>query len=160
LVLNNEWVSHPTWASEEAGFMSHRKNINKDALHTCEQEQHKFDIFIQANACTIAVLKPIWDQIQEIINDEKAAFRLPHYLGGPTKSIYVRIIKRIYGRTQWAEVWDALQNAPAAAVAVVLDRLHRKTKLDHMGNNEHKNMEKKNITAKYLVANIENKRKV
>jgi paired amphipathic helix protein Sin3a len=116
-------------------------------------------------------------------NDEKAAFRLPPDLGGPSKSIYVRLIKRIYGGAQWAEVWDALQNAPSVAVAVVLDRLHQKDEewrreqrvwskiwrgveaknyyksLDHMGNNEHKNQEKKSITAKYLVADIETKRK-
>ena len=115
--------------------------------------------------------------------DEKAALRLPHDLGGPSKSIYVRMIKKIYGGAQWAEVWDALQNAPAVAIPVVLDRLHQKDEewrreqrvwskiwrgveaknyyksLDHMGNNEHKNTEKKSITAKYLVADIENKKK-
>jgi paired amphipathic helix protein Sin3a len=183
-VLNDEWVSHPTWASEEAGFVSHKKNINEDALHACEQERHEFDVFIQANACTIAVLEPVWDRIQEMTTDEKAALKLPPDLGGPTKSIYVRIIKRIYGGAQWAEVWDALQNAPAVAVPVVLDRLHQKDEewrreqrvwskiwrgveaknyyksLDHMGNNEHKNTEKKSITAKYLVSDIETKRKI
>jgi paired amphipathic helix protein Sin3a len=183
-VLNDEWVSHPTWASEEAGFVSHKKNINEDALHACEQERHEFDIFIQANARTIAILEPIWERVQEMTTDEKAGFRLPHDLGGPTKSIYVRIIKRIYGGAQWAEVWDALQNAPAVAVGVVLARLRQKDEewrreqrvwskiwrgveaknfyksLDHMGNNEHKNQEKKSITTKYLVADVENKRKV
>lgn len=115
--------------------------------------------------------------------DEKAALRLPPDLGGPSKSIYVRIIKKVYGGAHWAEVWDALQNAPSVAVSVVLNRLRQKDEewrreqrvwckiwrgveaknyyksLDHMGNNEHKNMEKKSLTVKHLVADIENKRK-
>ncbi|CAG8603504.1 7985_t:CDS:10 [Funneliformis mosseae] len=32
-VLNDKWVSHPTWASEEAGFVSHKKNQFEEALH-------------------------------------------------------------------------------------------------------------------------------
>lgn len=182
-VLNDEWVSHPTWASEEAGFVAHKKNINEDALHTCEQERHEYDVFIQANARTIAVLEPIWERIQEMTNEERGAYRLPADLGGPTKSLYVRVIKKVYGAAQWEEVWDALRSAPHVAVAVVLDRLHQKDEewrreqrawsriwrgieaknyyksLDHLGNNDQKNLEKKMITAKYLVNDIENRRK-
>lgn len=175
-------MSHPTWATEEAGFVAHKKNINEDALHACEQERHEFDVFIQANARTIALLEPIWERIQEMTNEEKAAFKLPPDLGGPTKSIYVRIIKRVYGGAHWEEVWDTLQKAPSVAVPVVLNRLKQKDEewrreqrvwgriwrgveaknyyksLDHLGNNDYKNMEKKSITAKYLVADIEAKR--
>lgn len=164
--------------------MAHKKNINEDALHACEQERHEFDTFIQANARTIAVLEPIYERMQTMTHEEKLAFKLPPDLGGPTKSIYLRLIKRIYGGAQWEEVWDALQKAPAIAVPVVLDRLHIKDaewrreqrtwsriwrgveaknyykSLDHQGNNDYKNTEKKSITAKYLVADIENKRKI
>lgn len=38
-VLNDQWVSHPTWASEEAGFVSHKKNQFEEALHKCEEER-------------------------------------------------------------------------------------------------------------------------
>lgn len=38
-VLNDEWVSHPTWASEDAGFVSHKKNQYEEALHKCEEER-------------------------------------------------------------------------------------------------------------------------
>lgn len=183
-MLNDVWVSHPTWASEDSGFVSHKKTLHEDALHTCEQERHEFDTFIQANARTIAVLEPVWDRLQEMTGEEKAAFRLPPDLGGPTRTVYVRIIKRVYGSAHWEEVWDALQKAPAVAVAVVLDRLHQKDEewrreqrtwskiwrgleaknhykaLDHLGNNEFKNNEKKSLTIKHLVSDIETRRKV
>ena len=182
-MLNDVWISHPTWASEDAQFIAHKKNPNEDAVHACEQERHEFDTYIQANARTIAVLEPIYERMQSMTNEEKQGFRLPPDLGGPTKSIYLRIIKRIYGGAQWEEVWDALQRAPAIAVPVVLDRLHQKDNewrreqriwsriwrgveaknyyksLDHMGNSDYKNQEKKSITAKWLVGDIESLRR-
>lgn len=38
-VLNDEWVGHPTWASEEAGFVAHRKNQYEEIMHRCEEER-------------------------------------------------------------------------------------------------------------------------
>ena len=182
-VLNDVWISHPTWASEDAQFIAHKKNPNEDAVHACEQERHEFDTYIQANARTIAVLEPIYERMQTMTTEEKQGFKLPPDLGGPTKSIYLRIIKRMYGGAHWEEVWDALQKTPAIAVPVVLDRLHQKDNewrreqriwsriwrgveaknyyksLDHMGNSDYKNQEKKSITAKWLVGDIESLRR-
>lgn len=31
-VLNDEWVGHPTWASEDSGFIAHRKNQYEEIL--------------------------------------------------------------------------------------------------------------------------------
>ena len=41
-VLNNEWVSHPAWATEEAGFIAHKKNSFEEVLHKCEEERHEY----------------------------------------------------------------------------------------------------------------------
>ena len=48
MVLNDEWVSHPTWASEESGFIAHRKNQHEEALHRIEEERHDYDINVEA----------------------------------------------------------------------------------------------------------------
>lgn len=58
-VLNDKWVSHPTWASEEAGFMTHKKNSFEDTLHKSEEERHEFQVHIEALTRTIAVLEPL-----------------------------------------------------------------------------------------------------
>jgi hypothetical protein len=36
-VLNSEWVSHPTWASEESGFVAHKNNMYEEVLHRSEE---------------------------------------------------------------------------------------------------------------------------
>ncbi|KAI9057085.1 hypothetical protein FKP32DRAFT_1584352 [Trametes sanguinea] len=177
-VLNDEWVSHPTWASEEAGFMTHKKNSFEDTLHKSEEERHEFQVHIEALTRTIAVLEPLEARIENMSPEERAAFRLKPNLGGMSRTIYERIIKRIYGYDAGNEVIRALQEAPAVAVPVVLTRLRRKDEewrraqrewnrtwreidaknfykaLDHQGITFKQN-DKKNITAKHFVLEIE-----
>ena len=38
-VLNDEWVGHPTWASEDSGFIAHRKNQYEEILFKIEEEK-------------------------------------------------------------------------------------------------------------------------
>lgn len=38
-VLNDTYVSHPTWASEDTGFVAAKKNQYEEALHRVEEER-------------------------------------------------------------------------------------------------------------------------
>jgi paired amphipathic helix protein Sin3a len=38
-VLNDKYVSHPIWASEDSGFVTSKKNQFEEALHRCEEER-------------------------------------------------------------------------------------------------------------------------
>src|ERR1700722_799589 len=122
-VLNAEWVSHPTWASEEAGFVAHKKNSFEEALHKSEEERHEYHVHIEALTRTIAILDPINSRIDELTNEERASFRLRPDFGGSSRSIYHRTIKKVYGRDNGVEVILALQDCPVVAVPVVLARL-------------------------------------
>ncbi|KAF8910078.1 hypothetical protein CPB84DRAFT_1673093 [Gymnopilus junonius] len=176
-VLNDEWVSHPTWASEESGFVAHKKTVFEEALHKSEEERHEFHVQIEALVRTIAVLEPIACRLDEMMNEERATFRLKPDFGGASPAIYYRIIKKIYGKDMGLEVIQALQDCPSVAVPVVLNRLKLKDEewrraqrewsrtwkeiesknfyksLDHQGIFFKQN-EKKMITAKYFVADI------
>ncbi|ESK96394.1 histone deacetylase sin3 component [Moniliophthora roreri MCA 2997] len=125
-VLNDEWVSHPTWASEETGFNVNKKNIYEEALHRSEEERHEYDFHIEAIARTIAVLEPINNKISMLSPEERGPFKLKPNLGGASKAIHQRVIKKIYGREAGAEVWQTMQETPAFAIPVVLQRLKQK----------------------------------
>ena len=177
-MLNDVWVSHPTWASEEAGFIAHKKNSFEEALHKCEEERHEYHVQLEALARTIALFEPLNARIEEMTNEERTAFRLKADFGGPSKSIYHRTLKKVYGRDVGAEVTHALQECPSVAVPVVLARLKAKDEewrraqrewnktwrevdaknfyksLDHQGN-AFKGNDKRAITAKHFVGNIE-----
>ncbi|KAJ9113677.1 hypothetical protein QFC22_005986 [Naganishia vaughanmartiniae] len=126
-VLNDEWVSHPTWASEDAvPSAAHKRNAYEEALHKTEEERHEYDYHVEANVRTIALLEPIAARLREMDPVERETFRLKPGLGGQSKSIYQRILKKIYGREQGLQVIQALHEKPAMAVPIVLSRLKQK----------------------------------
>ncbi|KAF8880058.1 histone deacetylase complex, SIN3 component [Infundibulicybe gibba] len=177
-VLNDEWVSHPTWLSEDSGFVAHKKNIYEEALHRSEEERHEYDFHIDAIVRTIAMLEPINNKIAQLSMDERGGFKLKPNLGGSAKSIHQRVIKKIYGRDAGSEVLQAMQESPALAIPVVLQRLKQKEEewkraqrewnkvwrevdarnylksLDHQGIS-FKTADKKVITTKAFVSQIE-----
>jgi paired amphipathic helix protein Sin3a len=182
-VLNDSWVSHPTWAAEDAApFMAHKKNIYEEALHKSEEERHEYDYHIEANLRTITLLEPLNNKIQTMDPEERAHFSLKSGLGGHSKSIYQRIIKKVYGKELGPEVIRAMHDNPVAALPIVLERLKSKDEewkkaqrewnrvwreqdsknfakaLDHQGV-AFKNNDKKTISAKSLVAEIEARRR-
>jgi paired amphipathic helix protein Sin3a len=66
----------------ETGFVSHKKTQYEEALHKCEEERYEFDLNIEANLSTIALLEPIYNRILKMSTEEKTRFKLPVGLGG------------------------------------------------------------------------------
>ena len=126
-VLNDEWVSHPTWASEESGFIAHRKNAFEEALHRIEEERHDYDINIEACLRTIQLLEPIAQQIKMMSDDEKYGFKLPAGIGGQSETIYQRVIKKIYDRERGCKVIEDMFKRPTSVVPILLGRLKQKS---------------------------------
>jgi paired amphipathic helix protein Sin3a len=58
--------------------------------------------------------------------EEKMEFTLAVGLGGPSKTIYQRIIKKIYGNEKGLQVIGLLHSSPAQTVPIVLKRLKQK----------------------------------
>lgn len=125
-MLNDEWVSHPTFASEDSGFIAHRKNIYEEALHKSEEERYEYDNYIETNLRTISLLEPIAARINMMTPEDKAAFKLKPGLGGPSRTIYQRVVKKVYGSVEGMQVIQALHERPDITVPIVLARLKLK----------------------------------
>ena len=180
-VLNDEWVSHPTWTSDDSGFVSQKKNIYEEALHRSEEERHEYDFHIEAIVRTIAMLEPINNKIAQMNTEDRGNFKLKANLGGSWKAIHTRVIKKLYGREAGMEVIQIMQETPALAIPFVLQRLKQKESewkraqsewnkvwreadarnyaksLDHQSIS-FKNSDKKALTTKALVNQIETAR--
>ncbi|KAL2891509.1 Transcriptional regulatory protein SIN3 [Ceratocystis lukuohia] len=172
-VLNDDWASHPTWASEDSGFVAHRKNAFEEGLHRIEEERHDYDFYISANLKCIQLLEPIAQQMLVMSPNEQDTFRMPAALAGQSTSIFKRVCKKIYG-DRGIEVVNDLFNNPFAVVPIVLARMKHKDEewrfsqrewekvwrsqteamhlrsLDHMGILVKQN-DKRNLSAKHLV---------
>ncbi|KAI9498981.1 hypothetical protein BDB00DRAFT_867052 [Zychaea mexicana] len=148
-VLNDEYVSHPIWASEDSGFVASKKNQYEEAMHRCEEERYDYDLNIDANLNTIALLEPIAKKLEMMTPEEKAAFRLGPGLGGQSVTIYERIVKKVYEEDRGKEVIDLLYKHPARVVPVLLKRLSQKDeewrKAQHEWNKAWREMDAKNF---------------
>jgi paired amphipathic helix protein Sin3a len=125
-VLNDEYVSHPIFLSEDGGFQAQKRNPFEDAMHRCEEERYDFDLFITKNSLTIALFESIMAKMDKMTNEEKSKFKLPSDLGSKSPSIFRKIIRKIYDKERGEEVILALQNSPSIAVPIVLKRLKQK----------------------------------
>ncbi|KAK6874702.1 Transcriptional regulatory protein SIN3 [Candida tropicalis] len=176
-VLNDEWVGHPTWASEDSGFIAHRKNQYEEILFKIEEERLEFDYYMESNLRTIQILETIANRIANMTPEQKANFKLPPGLGHNSMTIYKKVIRKIYDKDRGFEVIDALHDNPAIAVPIVLKRLKQKDEewkraqrewnkvwremeqkvfyksLDHVGLT-FKQADKKLLTVKQLISEI------
>lgn len=176
-VLNDEWVGHPVWASEDSGFIAHRKNQYEETLFKIEEERHEYDYYIESNLRTIQTLETIANRIVNMTDEEKKAFKLPPGLGHTSLTIYKKVIRKVYDKERGFEIIDALHEHPAIAVPVVLKRLKQKDEewrraqrewnkvwreleqkvyfksLDHLGLT-FKQADKKLLTTKQLISEI------
>ncbi|CEI90614.1 Putative Paired amphipathic helix protein Sin3b [Rhizopus microsporus] len=125
-VLNDEYVSHPIWASEEDGFVASKKSQYEEAMHRCEEERYDYNMNIDANLNVIALLEPIAHKIEQMTPEEKNNFKLKPGLGGQSVSIYERIIKKIYDKERGSEIIELLYSNPAQVVPILLKRLKQK----------------------------------
>ena len=125
-VLNDEWASYPTWASEDSGFIAHRKNQFEEGLHRIEEERHDYDSHIEACQRTIQLMEPLAQQLANMSETERANFVLHPGLGGQSETIYQRVIKKIYDRERGAKVISEMFARPAVVLPVVLMRLKQK----------------------------------
>ncbi|KAL0094572.1 Sin3 family co-repressor-domain-containing protein [Phycomyces blakesleeanus] len=125
-VLNDEYVSHPIWASEDDGFVASKKSQYEEAMHRCEEERYDYNLNIEANLNTIALLEPIAKKIETMNAEEKAAMRLKPGLGGQSVTIYERIIKKVYDKERGLEIIELLYTNPAHVVPILLKRLKQK----------------------------------
>lgn len=176
-ILNDEWVGHPTWASEDSGFIAHRKNQYEEILFKIEEERLEFDYYMESNLRTIQTLEALANRISNMTPEQKANFKLPPGLGHTSQTIYKKVIRKIYDKDRGFEVIDALHENPAIAVPIVLKRLKQKDEewkraqrewnkvwremeqkvfyksLDHLGLT-FKQGDKKLLTVKLLVSEI------
>ncbi|KAI4091009.1 MAG: hypothetical protein LQ344_004390 [Seirophora lacunosa] len=177
-VLNDGWVSHPTWASEDSGFIAHRKNVFEDAIHRIEEERHDYDFNIEACLRTIQLIEPVVQQLSFMSDEERATYVLPPGIGGQSETIYQRVIKKVYSRERGQLVIIDMFKNPAGVLPIVLGRLKQKAEewkagmrewekvwreqthkmfwksLDHQGINN-KNVDKRQFQPKALQTEIQ-----
>ncbi|SPP74224.1 uncharacterized protein LOC117588541 isoform X1 [Drosophila guanche] len=125
-VLNDKWVSFPTWASEDSTFVTSRKTQFEETIyrniHRTEDERFELDLVIEVNSATIQVLEGVQKKMSRMSSEELAKFHLDDTLGGTSQTIHQRAIHRIYGDKS-GEIIQGMKKNPSVAVPIILKRL-------------------------------------
>lgn len=122
-VLNDEWASHPTWESEEAGFVAHKKTIFEEALHRIEEERHDYDSNIECLTQTISLVESIVKALDTKTPEERQAYRTDNKLGGQSEFIWKRTVYKLYGRDHGQQVVDRMLDNTYVVAPHLLSRL-------------------------------------
>ncbi|KAI9485516.1 MAG: hypothetical protein EXX96DRAFT_545381 [Benjaminiella poitrasii] len=140
-VLNDEYVSHPIWASEDTGFVASKKNQYEEALHQCEEERYEYDLLIDANSHAISLLQPILTQTerQMMTQEERNRFCLQLVLNDLTSHTLRSVINKIYGEDRGREIMEVLYRRPAQVIPTLIRRLELKDKEWRRGRKEWNN---------------------
>ncbi|KAJ1946719.1 Transcriptional regulatory protein sin3, partial [Linderina pennispora] len=181
-VLNDKWASHPTWASEDTDFMHHKKNCYEDGLFRTEEDRHEMDIEIDTNLSVIRQLTPIAQQIEKMDPEQAMQLTLPENFWGMSEALPRRALRKVYDSHRALEIIKAMHTHPSVAIPIVLKRLKQKDEewrrqrrecskawresdaknfykaLDHQGLT-FKSTDRKNISPKHLVQEIETRRR-
>lgn len=121
-VLNDDWVSHPTWASEDSGFIAHRKNNHEEALHRIEEERHDYDHHISNVDRSIQILEPLAHSLNLISSEEQPNWQLPPDFAGQSLPIYRKVLAKLYGRDIARQIVTQTYTKPANVIPVILNR--------------------------------------
>ncbi|KAL5233533.1 hypothetical protein ACI65C_000943 [Semiaphis heraclei] len=126
-VLNDTWVSFPTW-SEESSFATSRKTQYEEYMHRCEDERFELDLVMEVNLAAIYCLEELTRRFNRMTPEELSKFKMEDCsFGSDTTSMTTnrRAIKRLYG-DKTSDILEGLQKNPITAVPIVLKRLKSK----------------------------------
>ena len=124
-VLNDTWVSFPSWSEDSSTFNTSRKTTYEEFIYRCEDERFELDVVLETNSATIRVLEGVQKKMSKMSPDELSRFKLDDYLGGTSQTIHQRAIRRIYA-DKANDVIEGLMKNPNCSVPVVLRRLKTK----------------------------------
>lgn len=174
-VLNDEWVCHPVWASEEVGFIAHKKNQYEDNLFKVEEERHEYDSFLLSTENVIAKLEIVESKITKQDVGVRRTRTRDTTISIEIDSILKKVLKRVYGLQSAELLIRGLKETPQTVVPIVLPTLRTRYKewksaqnewnklwreleqkvyyksLDHQGL-PFKHAEKKYLTMKHIIA--------
>jgi paired amphipathic helix protein Sin3a len=85
--------------------VAHKKNLFEEVIHRCEDERHEYQIQLEGLGRTIAILEPLATRLNEMSPEERSGLRLQPGLSGQSRWIYVRTLKKVYGKDTVMEVY-------------------------------------------------------
>ncbi|ORX45855.1 hypothetical protein DM01DRAFT_1339814 [Hesseltinella vesiculosa] len=124
-VLNDEYVSHPQWASEDAGFLSSKKNTFEERLQNVEDEQYELDLELNNVWDAYCLLRDCYEKYIRLSATARRNYTLTRAVMGHLV-VLLRVIKSAAPRDMRPEIWRLLKNSPGENLEPVIKNLKSK----------------------------------
>lgn len=124
-VLNDSWVSFPSWSSEDTSCVHSKKSQYEEFIYRTEDERFELDIIIEVNKAALEALEFMQRKMSRMKKEELSKFRLDQSLGSSSPSLMYRAFKRIYGEHVY-KMLEAAQKNPPVVIPKLIERLRSK----------------------------------
>ncbi|MFH4982381.1 hypothetical protein AB6A40_009090 [Gnathostoma spinigerum] len=124
-VLNDTWVSFPSWSSEDTSCVHSKKSQYEEFIYRTEDERYELDIVIEVNKSALETLEMINRKMQRMKPEDANKFKLDANIGSSSPSLMYRAVKRIYGE-HVHKILNGLRKNPAVVVPKVIERMRMK----------------------------------
>ncbi|GMT28623.1 hypothetical protein PFISCL1PPCAC_19920, partial [Pristionchus fissidentatus] len=124
-VLNETWVSIPSWASEDSSVVSSKKTQFEEFVYRTEDERFELDIVIETNGYAIGCLQDMKYKLSKKSSSELNRFEIDDNYGVSSPAIFLRAIRRVYGELA-GRMLDSLKKEPKTTIDTLLDSLKEK----------------------------------
>uniref|UniRef100_A0A915BD67 Paired amphipathic helix protein Sin3b n=1 Tax=Parascaris univalens TaxID=6257 RepID=A0A915BD67_PARUN len=124
-VLNDTWVSFPSWSSEDTSCVHSKKSQYEEFIYRTEDERYELDIVIEVNKAALETLEFLQRKMGRMKKEEVAKLRLDSSLGASSPSLMYRALKRIYGEHA-NKMLEGAQKNPSVVVPRLIERMHQK----------------------------------
>uniref|UniRef100_A0A0N5AGI1 HDAC_interact domain-containing protein n=1 Tax=Syphacia muris TaxID=451379 RepID=A0A0N5AGI1_9BILA len=124
-VLNDTWVSFPSWSSEDTSCVHSKKTQYEEFIYKTEDERFELDIIIEVNKAALENLIFLENKLRNMSKTELNKFRLDASLGSSSPSLMYRALKRIYGE-HVHKMLEGAQKNPILVIPRLIERLRLK----------------------------------
>lgn len=124
-MLNDNYASHPIWASEDGGFIASKKNQAEETLHKVEEQRYALDRMIDSGTNLLGLLTQISEAMAKLSARQRSRYEPPPFLGAGTEMAYKLAIEQLYPK-EANKITALLQANPSQTVSPVLKLLRTK----------------------------------
>ncbi|VDN23922.1 unnamed protein product [Gongylonema pulchrum] len=124
-VLNDRWVSFPSWSSEESSCVLPKKTEFEEFMFRTDDERYELDIIIEINKTVLDLLLAAEARMSNMTKEQLSKFQLNEALNGDSPATVRMALKRIYGEHAHKMLESLMQN-PQILVPKLIDRMQKK----------------------------------
>ncbi|KAI9309084.1 hypothetical protein BJ944DRAFT_259130 [Cunninghamella echinulata] len=127
-VLNDEYASHPTWASEDNGFLLTKKNKFEESIHLVEEERYALDVELNEVVDSIRILKIMAKRLDHIPSEDLQNSKLLYEFEKTSNTVYIKLMDQLCSKSKRMKILDLFRKYSTNTLNELIQILEQKVK--------------------------------